>query len=720
MTSRGVRIAALGGALLISTSVGWDSALWDARLQLCLHLAAAVAIGVLAWFAWRGDALPRTRIDLAILALLVAYGVATLSASNIGLSAPALAGILATTLMLPVALLAIHRLPNVTALVAVVPVIGLAGGALGMMAWRRIEWVLAGGQGWPPVRLAHEGTPFGGVAVPPFVILAALPIALLVTQPQLRRALAWSLVALGVPLTLLSGSRSGWIAIGVAVVVVAVSSLDDLRGLLRLSRGRVAIGILLVALGAVGVAFVAPRLATTSSLIYRSQLWQATLSVWSRDPLLGIGPGAMPFARQTVAPLLQPHSHDVPLGILGDAGLLGLAAALLLFARFLWVSRPRRGHSLPGRVAFAAVVGIAIGFLTEDLTFLPNFNLLLVLMVAVALRDAGAVTWHPIRFRRPSALLSGAAGVAAAGLLAVSLLADASAIWYRAGSDAAAAGDWAAARNAYSAAVTLDPGQPAGPKSLAVAADRAGSPLLARQSAERAVALNPGDWASWTNLSLLCLAAHDEGCASNAAALSVTTSGRSALALVNAALVSEALGSTARANAYYGAALLASWQTALVVPWPRTLPLTDPRTAASGSSTSELALLVTRRMRGEELRPEEYGLASIQALAFAMQGDETAARSALDAAAGEQADDPFTWDVAALLLRHWGEDDATALRMGEVTRGSPLSEVPPAPPSLTYDIASLRAYPADGLVSTAERLLIDRPWPWVLEPLLAP
>ena len=67
-------------------------------------VAAILAIGALAWAAWRGQPLPRTRIDLAILALLVAYGVATLSAWNIGLSAPALAGIVATTLMLPVAL----------------------------------------------------------------------------------------------------------------------------------------------------------------------------------------------------------------------------------------------------------------------------------------------------------------------------------------------------------------------------------------------------------------------------------------------------------------------------------------------------------------------------------------------------------------------------------------------------------------------------------------
>ncbi len=672
MIRRLTRIVALALVVVIATKVGWDSALWDARLQALVHLAAALAIGVVAWMALRGEPMPRTPIDLPLVALLVVEGVATISSWNIGLSAPAFAGIVATALMLPVALLALRHRPDLTALVAVVPVIGLAAISLWTLAWRRVDWVLAGGPGLPPVRLPNEVTQFGLVTVPPFVLLATLPLALVVTRPGLRRWLVWMLLALCLPLTLVSGSRSAWIAFGVAGAAMAASSLGELRVLLRLSPRRIAAAAALLVVGAVGIAYVAPRLTQTSSLVYRGRLWDATLHVWSADPLLGIGPGGMGYARQAIAPLVQPHSHDVPLGILGDAGLLGLALAVVLFIRFAWVVRPRQGHSLGGRAAFAVLVGISVGFLTDDLTFLPNMNLLLVLLVALALRDAGAVTWRPLRLRRRGWWFAGMAA-AAAGLLGVALLADASAIWYRAGTDAASAGRWADAEGAFAAAVQLNPMHPAGPKALALAADHVGDAALARDSAARAVALNPGDWASWTNLSLLCLQDGDRSCAGVAAGRAVNASGRSVATLVNAALVEEALGRPAAADDLYREALLADWEVGVVVPWPRPLTVDEVHGTVIGSFDQQLARLVVRRNADQDLEPESYALASIRALAFAIEGNREAAGSALEAAEVEEPADPITWDVATLLLAHWGEDNAAATRMGDIARGWALA-----------------------------------------------
>src|SRR4029079_14642561 len=120
--------------------------------------------------------------------------------------------------------------------------------------------------------------------------------------------------------------------------------------------------------GTVGVllaiAAAGSRLTDLRSLLYRGFLWRDTLTVWIVDPLFGIGPGSMPLARQAAAPPLsfpvrQPHSHDIPLGILGDAGLVGLAVAAGLFVTFAVAAGPWRSRSRTGRAAFAVLVGFA-------------------------------------------------------------------------------------------------------------------------------------------------------------------------------------------------------------------------------------------------------------------------------------------------------------------------------------------------------------------------
>ena len=717
MNPRLLRFGALACGLALWGYVGWDSALWDPRLQFALHAGAAAALGLLIVVAWRGGELPATRLDLPILALLVVEGVATLSAWNPGLSARALAAMLATAAMLPVALLLLRHAPRLSVIVVVLPIIGLAAGTLGVLVWRRVEWMLAGGPGWPPVRLPHEGTPFGSVAVPPFVIMAALPLVLLLADPRLRRWLAGALLAVGIPLTVLSGSRSAWIAISVALLVVAGPLLRSARFSAAITARRLLGGAALLAVAVAALIYAAPRLTASGSVTYREALWRATIDAWRVDPLLGIGPGSMPYARQQVSPLLQLHSHDVPLGILGDAGVVGLLAALALFVTFVWVARPRSSSTAAGRASYAVLIGLAVGFLTEDLTFLPNFNLLIVALVAVALTDAGAVRWRSVRVKVPLRVGTVVAGIA---LAALALFGDAAAIAYRAGTDAAAAGSWPDSAGWLSLAVRLDPWQPTGAKSLTVAADRVGDPRSARRSAERAVQLNSGDWTSWLNLALICRMQGDAACASGAAGRAMATSSGSGLMPANAALIYEAFGERRAADAAFRRSLLSDWRTSLVVHWPRRIDLGAQPAVERGQPAGQLNLLVARRTGGEPLRAAAYASPAIQALAFAMTGDRAAARGALSTAKRDQAADPMTWEIAALLARHWGENDATDLRVAEVTRGSPQPEGVPTPASFTADIVSLRYYPGDGLVQAAERLTVSLPWPWVLESLLAP
>lgn len=677
--------------------------------------------------AVRRAALPRTRIDGAILILLLAFAVATLSAANVGLATRALAGILATAAMLPVALVALRERPSWVALTVLLPTIALAGGALAVMVARRAAWFFVDAPTLvPPVRVGAEGTPFGSVATPPFMLLAAAPLVLLVPHPRARRWLIGALLAVGVPLTLLSGSRSAWVALAVAGVALGAGELRRVRLPSRWSGRQVAIGAVVVVAVALAVILVAPRLTAIGSLAYRLDLWRDTLAAWSSDPLLGIGPGTMPYARQAAAeplsfPARQPHSHNLVLGLLGDTGLVGLAAGLALVALVLWIAGPWRARSTIGRVGGAALLGLAVSGLFEDLTFLPNYNLLLVLLAALVLTDAGAVRWAPLAAPR-RLLMPLAVGVAA--LVVPWAAGDLAGVAYRGAVDRFEVGDTVAAVRGFERAELLDPWHPSTPKALAVAADAAGDADLALRAARRAVELNPGDGRAWTNVALLCLARGDGTCASQAAREAANRAEPFGTELANAAIVLDALGDTARADELYRLSLLTNVRTALRLAWPRPVDAGDEPMAAIDPTTAQLNLLVARRAAGEEIRPADYAAPIVRAVAARMAGDRAGSEAALAEAQRTSPYELVTWDLSALVTWSWGGDPGPATRVGAVIRGGrlvpPGTRVAPAPTGLTYDIGSFRIYPRDALVAAAERLLTPVPYPWFLAPLLDP
>ena len=338
---------------------------------------------------------------------------------------------------------------------------------------------------------------------------------------------------------------------------------------------------------ALAVAFITPRLTDVRSLVYRGYLWRDTLAAWSEDPAFGIGPGSMPLARQAAAPPLslpvrQPHSHDIPLGILGDAGLVGLAAALALFVTFVVVAGPWRTRSLAGRAAFAVLMGFAAGMLFEDLTFLPAFNLIVILLAAMALLEAGAVRWQPIAraARLPAAVV---AGVAAVALVAVMAVGDAER--HRLSQRNRCRRARAAGRRRVPRSTTPPPSNPlnpAGPKALAVAADRLGRIGEARAAAQEAVRLSPGDGPSWINLALLCREQGDRACARHAADRAVDAATPQGRELVNAAVVYEWLGDTPAADRAYRLSMLTNYLTGLTRPWPRPITIGDERAERAG------------------------------------------------------------------------------------------------------------------------------------------
>ena len=731
MTPRGLADwIGLAAGVAVFVNLGWDGPLWDARSQLILHLVAIGAVLGLGLMALRGHEMPRTPLDLPLLGLLAAFAIATWSALNVGMSLRAMAAIVAFAAMLPVALVAVRRRPAWVGLVTSVPVLVLSIPTLVEFLARRVEWMAVGAPGLPPLRLPAEGTPFGSVAVPPFVLIPAWMLAGLIEPPWLRRAVRSGLAVVGIPLIILSGSRSAWLAIaaGFAVGVLpwAWGQRNRLRRPRRLSARGMLLGVGGVALAALALALVMPRLTAVTSLIYRGALWRDTLVAWSSDPLLGIGPGFMPYARQAAAadfsfPVRQPHSHNLPLGVLGDAGIVGLAAGLIVVGAAVLVAGPWRSRTPLGRMAAVVLIGLGVGGLFEDLTFLPGFNLLAITLVAVALLEAGAVTWAPMRLPagiRRSALLAGT-GIIATVLIGAMVVADAGAIAYRAGIRAAESTDWAESATWLARAAEIDRWHPAGPRALAVAADAAGQPALALGAAEQATLLNPGDATAWTNLALLCEADGDDDCARHAAERATATARYLAPELLNAAVVFERLGQPDAADEAYRRSLLTQPATSFVVDWPRGIDIGDGRIADVTDPSWQLNLLLARHSTGEPIIPEAYADPAIRALAYAANGDRDEAERWLERGLAQHPDDIRTPDIAVILRDAWGEPIEQSIRIAEVVRGRPFPDRDPrAGPRSIRDVGSLRTYPGDGFVTAAVRMTTRPAFPWTLQLIL--
>ena len=567
--------------------------------------------------------------------------------------------------------------------------------------------------------------------MPPFVIWPAWALAGLIESPGWRRAIRIGLVAVGIPLTMLSGSRSAWLAIAAAAVVGGLPWAWSQRHRLRLRDASVGRTLLLAAaaLAAVGIlaALVVPRLTAVTSLLYRVALWRDTLAAWQTDPLIGIGPGFMPYARQAAAadftfPVRQPHSHNLPLGVLGDAGIVGLAAAVVLVAVAVWVAGPWRSRTPVGRTAAIVLIGLGVGGLFEDLTFLPNFNLLAIALLAVALADAGAVRWTAAPSPRA---VRGRLAVAGSGVIGIVLLAsmvtaDAGAVAYRLGEDAARDRQWADATDRFERSAAIDPWHPATPKALAITAAADGQLTLARRAVEAAVARNPGDGPSWTNLALICARLEDRTCRATALKRAVANAPFGTPDLANAALGYEALGLPREADDAFRRSLLAARMTALAVDWPRTVEVRDTELAEDFGAITELHRLLAMHVGGEPVVPDEITDPGTRALAHALAGDRSRAEDALEAATEAHPDQPVTWQLAIVLRSHWGEPVDELIRIVEAVRGGPFlgrDEVGLVP-SLTYDIASFRGVPLDGLLPEAQRLRTTPPFPWILERLL--
>ena len=195
--------------------------------------------------------------------------------------------------------------------------------------------------------------------------------------------LVWAGTASVLMLTamLMSWSRGAWLGLVAAVAVMAVAVI--------LRRGRVAVlGVLFVALLmyvllAGGLAAVPPSIVQRVSdfvpylgvvdvrgveitdanfaVLERMAHWQSAVAMWTDHPWLGVGIGnyesVYPRYALPLWPLPLGHAHNYYLNIGAEAGVLGLAAYLLLWGVALMVSWRAT------RRAFGWYWGVALGVL---------------------------------------------------------------------------------------------------------------------------------------------------------------------------------------------------------------------------------------------------------------------------------------------------------------------------------------------------------------------
>jgi tetratricopeptide (TPR) repeat protein len=338
------------------------------------------------------------------------------------------------------------------------------------------------------------------------------------------------------------------------------------------------------------------------------------------------------------------------------------------------------------------------------------------LLAAVSLVDAGAVSWAPLRFPRWAPVI---AALGAAALLVPVLVGDVASVTYRLGTEDVWAARWSSAVAWYETASTLDPWQPSGPKALTIAADMVGDPDQAIAAAREATRLNPADGPSWTNLAVLCSETGDRDCALAASEQAARWSPITYREVINAALVEAHFGNTVQADALYRDSLVSYPYTALSVRWPRPVSV-DAANAQATTPLTQLAVVLALAAEGERVVAPLGSDPAVVAVAAALRNERTAAAAALRDAEQREPYEPLTWQVAAVLDTHWGEDPQQALAVAEFLQNSPLTHAAVGPTAVSYEIASLHIIPRDELVRGAQRLMPTPPWPWALERLLPP
>ena len=498
---------------------------------------AIIAVVLLVWLiiasrrpSWR----PGTAIWPAFAAALAAFvvGIALSRTPRLGLDYLAYALLLTCLYLLLVRLWVDHffqrRLPalavGLTLLICVLYIAVVANHWAGF-------WSLVGAVVTPPLRPWFEGLTLGNPsAVMTVAVLFLSPaVAHLGLGSAARRIAVGLLIALVLLVTLLSGSRAGWLglAIGVAITTVTWLLLEENRALVRRLAGQRRIRVVL---GAAAIVAVPSALVLGPGILFRvgaggesarATYFSAAIRMFESAPVSGVGPGGWAANRilETRAGEIDyyiPHAHSLYLQTAAEFGLVGIVAGLVAVGCVLWLIAGGIRDVDPARRRFgwAALFSLAYFGAHQLLDFYPNMPAaLFAFAFPIAYLDATSRRTIPLGrakvpqvLRRATPALLLIAALASVGVLAWSESVAAPA------SEAAEAADrreWPAALAGAKAAVAADPSIPAYTFTLGLAAANGGDLALAATSFEQSARVDDLPEA-WLDLAAIRLEMGDE------------------------------------------------------------------------------------------------------------------------------------------------------------------------------------------------------------------
>jgi tetratricopeptide (TPR) repeat protein len=367
---------------------------------------------------------------------------------------------------------------------------------------RVVTWLTLTGGTLPPLGMTNPGLVWGH-RYDLTLLLALLYPSWWVgsNRSRLTMAVAAIVGALTVPIFVLGGSRTLWVA---AIGATAVIATPLMRRRLSTRTGLV---LALAVLGVAILVLVGPgpgqvlrdRLLGTGTLSARADMWSLLVSLWVDHPIGGLGPGSFPWALQQTAYFdtnswAPRHPDSLIFQTLPELGLLGIGALLAI----VWALAPPilRSPSPATRWALAVFALAGVGTNPAEFTYLLAVAVVWVALAAPRSPASAAPHTRPGRVYRFGAVaLFGCAGAAW-------LILNLAALNYADGRDAARHGDWAEAEARLDTAIALDPGMALYRRQRGAVRLIAGGPEAAIRDLDEATRMNPWDDVAWRSLAL--------------------------------------------------------------------------------------------------------------------------------------------------------------------------------------------------------------------------